>query len=146
MKACILAYQVFKLWHLPPFYVLTHLWAIFLDLILPLRWFKSDVRGIFQNWLVFFNDMTFLPIFFKTLIIVHLPLWFIVVLLFVLVNFLFVFGASGGGIFSLSIGQFRDQFFLQSMLLIIVDFIFLVLTSTKLGVHIWALLNICLYF
>ncbi len=76
----------------------------FMDLVLLLRWFDNYVKGIFQNWFVFFNDVIPLSIasiaYFKAFV-VHLFFWFIIAFLFVLVDLWFLF--CGSGTFSLFI-------------------------------------------
>jgi hypothetical protein len=43
---------------LHPFHLLTHpLWTIFFFLVLPLRWFKSEVKGVFHYMLAFFKEV-----------------------------------------------------------------------------------------
>jgi hypothetical protein len=76
----------------------------FMDLVLLLRWFDNYVKGIFQIWLSV-NDVILLSITSiacSKAFVVHLFLWFIIALLFVLADLWFLF--CGSGTFSLFIG------------------------------------------
>jgi hypothetical protein len=85
-----------------PFCSLAHLLGPLFDLVLPFKWFESEVSGMYQKLLTFIKEVSRL---FTTFIIsskasiVHLPRWVKVGTLFLFVD-LSTFSVVLGGMFS----------------------------------------------